>query len=261
MTQMVAELGKQTSTSLVSEIERASTQHARMFALSIVAIFLAAIATAVVTYLVWRSGNRVQSAIRSEADVRIADAQATAAQANKEVAEARKETAQALKEAAILTERAGKLEVEGARQREKAATAEKELLELQLRVRPRTLGTQRGPLLSALIAASPKGPVEIRCVTGDGEGCAYANEIRDVLALAGWAPGAVLQAIVMVTGPTGKQGSAIGISMTLRSVNAAPARAETLQNAFESVGLPLNAMSQAGYPEDGVGIVVGSKPL
>lgn len=146
------------ATPLSTEIAKASAQHERMFWLSISVILLAAIATAAVTILVWRSGNRVQDAIR-------------------------RETAQAQKDAALANERAGKLEVEAAQLRLKAAQAERELLELQLRTRPRQL--DRNAFLKAL-AGQPKAPVQILYSRDDADSLEFAQEIENQLRRAGW---------------------------------------------------------------------------
>ena len=111
-------------TAPLTEIERAGAQHERMFWLSIVVILLAAAATAVVTYLVWRSGNSVQEAIRADADIRIAAANERGAQANERAG-------QADERAGLANERAGKLEVEAANQRERAEALSRDAEELK----------------------------------------------------------------------------------------------------------------------------------
>jgi hypothetical protein len=65
-------------------IDALARQHTRIFAGNMVLILLGAL----FTYWVWRSGNRVQEAIRSDADARIEEAKAAAAQANQRAAEA-----------------------------------------------------------------------------------------------------------------------------------------------------------------------------
>lgn len=104
-----------------SVIERAVTTHNRLFWGYVFVLVL----TALFTWLVWWSGNRLQEAIRADADARIAEANERAGKAAADAASAK--------------ERTTAMELELAQQRERAAIAERSLLELQQKVADRRL--------------------------------------------------------------------------------------------------------------------------
>src|SRR5438128_1785418 len=70
-----------------STIEKATIQHKWLFAGYILLLLF----TAVMTWLVWRSGNRLQDAVRDEANARIEEAKQGAADALRDAAVANKE--------------------------------------------------------------------------------------------------------------------------------------------------------------------------
>lgn len=74
-------------------VEEASRDNNRWFAISLGVATLAALATGFVSLMVFRTGNRVQDAIRQESAMRVAEATATAAEANRRAAEAELELA------------------------------------------------------------------------------------------------------------------------------------------------------------------------
>lgn len=74
-----------------SAIERATAQHKWLFAGYILLLLF----TAVMTWLVWRSGNKLQDAVRDDANARIAEASDRASQADARAAEANREAAKA----------------------------------------------------------------------------------------------------------------------------------------------------------------------
>ena len=100
---------------------------------------------------------------QTESRVAIASAEARAAEANEKAAGATATAAHA-------DERAGKREIEAAQQRERAANAQRDLLVLQERTKPRRLSaTEQSALTSALKQTTPKGVVhKFNCVLGDG---------------------------------------------------------------------------------------------
>jgi hypothetical protein len=109
-----------------SPIETAATAHTRLFFLYVGVLVVAALATAVLTVLVWRSGNKYTDAIRADAEARIAKVQADAQTESSRIDTASKERinqvatdsgikiAEADKKAALANERAGILEKEAA---------------------------------------------------------------------------------------------------------------------------------------------------
>lgn len=85
----------QSSLSSPSAIELADRAQRRIFVLSIVFGVIAALIAAVLAWQVWRSNNRYQEAVKTDADARIAEARSVAATANERAAVANAEAAKA----------------------------------------------------------------------------------------------------------------------------------------------------------------------
>lgn len=118
-------------------------------------------------------------------EARIASAQWDAAQANERAAEAEAGTATALVETAAIKERANKLELEAAKQRERAARAEKELLELQQRLAWRTFTTEQKRRFIAELSQF-RGTRVVLLRIGDMEADLFARQIISILREAKW---------------------------------------------------------------------------
>src|SRR5437868_9963064 len=80
MAMMITTVNASSSSPVLGQksIEDASKQNKWLFALYMVCV----VGAAILTYLLWQSGNKVQGAIVADADARIAEANSTAAQAN-----------------------------------------------------------------------------------------------------------------------------------------------------------------------------------
>jgi hypothetical protein len=118
--------------------------------------------------------------------VSIANADARAAEANEKAAAAGEGTAKALAEAANANARTQLLEVEAAGQKERAATAEKDLLALRQKIAPRRLtAEQKTKLTSALRPFSP-APINLAWAgPGGQESADLASDIIDAITSAG----------------------------------------------------------------------------
>lgn len=105
------------------------------------------------------------------------------------LAEATQKAEDARGRAERANERASRIEIEAAEQRERAAVAERELLALKNRVSDRSLTpADRAKLLEALPRGSGlKRGIEVQCVGGSPEPCAFADALAAVLKDAGWA--------------------------------------------------------------------------
>ena len=146
----------------MSQVELAARANSRLFFV----YFVVLIAAAILSWLVWRAGNRLQDAVRADADARIAEAQAVASTAN---------------------ERAKRLEIEASGQRERAAMAEQELLKLRERVRQRTLtNEQRIRMSDELKAATDKCRIELVAPDTDPEAQTFMLVLSFVFEGAGW---------------------------------------------------------------------------
>lgn len=151
-------------------------------------------------------------------------------------------------------ERAGRLELEAARQREKAAKAESDLLELQQRVKPRMFtDDQRRSLIDALKRSSPKGLVTITCVLGDGEGFAFASQVDEILKAADWPTTGVNQSVFVPQNP-------VGLGIVVQSAATVPPFVGALQRAFGSVGLALPISELATLTVGTTQLWIGNKP-
>lgn len=134
----------QSSGSAASEIGRAASVHFWLFVAYVGVLVLAAL----LTWAVWHSGNRLQDAIRADAEAK---------------------TELARKEAAVA--------------REITARTELELERLKRQVGPRQLN--REAFLKAL-EGQPKTPVEILYLRDDADSLEFAQEIDNLLKRAGW---------------------------------------------------------------------------
>lgn len=147
-----------------------------------------------------------------------------------------------------------KVEVELARQRERAAIAEQSLLKLQERIKYRTLSVEQRLHLIEILKNAPKGPVDICCVLGDEEGLSFAKQIHEVIKASGWPTSGVSQGAYGGSNP-------VDIRIIVRDAQTAPKYAAVLQHAFGSVGIPLGGIEKSDMEEGEVQILVGNKPV
>jgi hypothetical protein len=177
-----AMMAAQSSISSASAIDKAATLHVWIFGIYVGVLLLAAI----LSYLVWRSGNTLQDAIRLDAGARISEAVTRAAEAHRRVADAEKGAAEALARAAEANQRAATLELEAAIQREHAAKAEKELQDLRGRFTDwRTITPERESTMVAWLLPFAGEAVSVLALPGDDESRRFAEKITDVFKKAG----------------------------------------------------------------------------
>jgi hypothetical protein len=231
-------------------VQALTRQHNWVFGGYMVLIVLAA----VFTYWVWRSGNRVQDAIQADAKARIEEAKSATAKIEQDNIRLRSDLAGLQTDAANAKTAQQKVETDLAKQQERAAKAEKDLATLRERMQPRHLTSGQQAALIKLLAGEPKGPVEIICVMGDGEGHKFAMEIDSVFKAAGWTVlgGGVSQGVFT--------GNPIGLWIVVRNAITTPPYSIRLQEIFSSVGLPLSGEERVDRPEGSVRILVGHKP-
>jgi hypothetical protein len=108
------------------------------------------------------------------------------AASNAVAAKAKEEAANALSSAANTNERAKKLELQVETQKERAATAEKELLMLKERVKPRSIPPEKSKGLIDELKKFALKEIMISSSLGDGEAAAYANQFKYIFETAGW---------------------------------------------------------------------------
>ena len=161
--------------------------------------------------------------------------------------------AQSAQEKAVSDERMLALDKEVAEARTKQAEAERALLELQERMKPRHLTPEQRARLLEILKATTKGNIKVSCAVSNEESCAFAVELANLLKAAGWSVTGVGQLV--------KGGKQAGIFLRRRSIEVEPTSVDVLLTAFSTIGFPLE-MEIDGKIREGVGLqlAVGAKP-
>lgn len=243
-------------------IEQASKRNGRIFAAYILILVITALLIAVFTWLTWDSGNKLQDAIRHDADARIREASQGLEQLRHDnfelsgdLEKEKGKVAELQKEAADAKAAQQKVETDLAKQREITAKAELALVKLKQQVSPRHLDeTQIKALATNLRKFLNKpGDVAISCIGGNPEPCAFAQELIKAVRAAGWTVTIFNRGLIVVGNPPS------GLSIRTNSPHNQTAIA--LQRALRAIGLEASG-SIAGPPnKDKVELLVGSKPL
>jgi hypothetical protein len=259
-----------------SAIDMADRAQKRLFVISIIFGVLAALIAALLAWLLWRANNKYQDTVKADADARIAEAQQKAATALKDAgtanetalrlegdnltlrgqvatletqaADAKKDVA-GLQIAALDAKAAQqRVETDLAKQQERAAIAEKSLLELQERLRHRHLtGEQR----SAIIESSktvPKGEVIVYAFIGDDEAITFSVELVEALVAAGWNAKHAGQHVSLFTS---------GLGILVRKLETA--HAGSLQKVLKDAHLEAKGIVTDQVQEGVVALFVGPK--
>lgn len=168
------------------------------------------------------------------------------AEANAVSEKAKEEAANALSSAANTNERAIKLDLKLEEQKERAARAEKELLDLQEKVKPRSVSSAVANKLIAALSKLPNKNINLSSSLGDGEAASYANQIKAIFERAGWK----VDSGIGFSTYTG-----IGLYMLVKSDRDMDAK--KLLDTFEAGGI----LFQVQIQKDGakIQIFVGSK--
>jgi hypothetical protein len=156
-------------------VEAATRNNQLIFSGYMVLLLLAAIAT----YLLWRSGNTVQGAIVADANARIAEANNAAAQANERTTSLEHDNLK-------LRDEQQKLQIELAKQQTAAAKAERALLDLQQRIKPRSISKEQENFFLDFTKSSRKGLLTVVGMDGDLESLAFAKQLSEMFSKAGW---------------------------------------------------------------------------
>jgi hypothetical protein len=167
------------------------------------------------------------------------------------------------------------VETKLALQQERAATAEKSLIELQEKVKGRSVSNLQKLRFNELTVNKHKGRVRIVALP-DPEAIAFGNDLRDLLLGAGWTV-PPLETTEIIT-----PGGVIGLELTVTSIKpfAVPDSKEPntvliesispvfhgviLRNSLEAVGIPISRVFPHSGPSvhvDEVVLTVGHKPI
>jgi hypothetical protein len=294
---MLANMPKTIITAMISPsgssaIESATRQNNKLFATYIVVLVVTALLVALFTFLTWRSGNRVQDAIVADANARIEEANKKAAEANRAAGEANKRAqelegsnlvlrgqvatletnaASAQKDVAALQRDAAnaqaaqqRVEIDLSKQKERTATAERELLEIKERIKPRRLNDQQATAFVSTLKTLPAGKIKFGYTAGSAdEGFKFLQLLIPLFKQAGWEVPSKSSDIanhmdIQVTGVAVLiPGPAASGPPAPRSVILTPLET-TLRNAFKVAGIDLQFISwRPDQPEE---LVIGSKP-
>jgi hypothetical protein len=143
------------------------------------------------------------------------------------------------------------VEIKLAEQTERTALAERTLLEVQEKVKKRTLSRDREIfLINLLRQVRSKLMVAVDCVAGDSDGLAVADQIEEIIVKAGWRSGGIRIESFMH--------NPVGLSLIVgKSVDPS---AGVLQYAFGQAGIPLKGVEDDSVQGSEVEIMVGSRP-
>lgn len=290
------------NTSSTERIVRAQSTHNKIFVAYVVVLAL----TVVGTYFVWSSGNAAQRAIQdasnaetevakqkaSEADARAGIAEESAGKANIRAGEieksnldlrtqvanleiqaldAKKDVARLQKDATDAKAAQQKVETQLAAQQERAARAEQSLLELQEKVKWRSVSKWQKDRFIEITKNQKKGEVEIMAKAGDPEAIAYANELMPMLQDAGWT---VPPVEVRTYFGAGEIGLFLQINSFEALKNTDPSEPNAvwipdtspiehgaaLNEALDAVGIKHEHGLNQNQPENSVVLIVGTKP-
>jgi cell division protein FtsB len=150
-----------------SAIDAATKRNSTLFTAYIAVLLFTALVVAVFTWLTWDSGNKVQEAIRKDADARIQ--------------EAKQGVEQLKKDNLTLSSKLANLQDEAAKQQERAAIAERALLELQEHNKPRLLTSDQRRQMTDHLKQFFGQRVSLFVYAGDSEITGIAEQLHDVL--------------------------------------------------------------------------------
>jgi len=137
------------------------------------------------------------------------------------------------------------------RQREKTVLAEKSLLELQEKLRPRQL-LEREKFVSFL-KEYKSGPLEIQYSGNDVESRAFANEIEAAFKDAGWSEVHVNNNVLIFPQP-------VGLRLRVKSADSIPEYTGAVQQAFKTINIPTQVETHDATAPNTLLLIVGSKP-
>ena len=175
---------------------------------------------------------------------------------------------QSSKDAADATENAKKIEQENlilrtdlnaaagevAKLQTKAANAQRELLELQERFKPRHLTAEQRTHLVALLTKQPKGTIGISSVGSNEEAFVLAQELYSALQEAGWKVEGIN--MVLLGGP---QTTGLFLRVDALDSPLAPL-VRVLWGAFQQVGLKTVNQVDPSVEKNKIVLIVAAKP-
>ena len=150
------------------------------------------VAAAITGLIAWYFSNQASdekdarlAIFQDESRTAVASAEARAAEARQRAANAEQGAAHALENAASATERTKKFELAAEEQRERAAKAEKDLLEVQQRLAWRTVTAEQEAILVGVLSSFKGQAVTLFVISGSEEISRFSRQLQAALEKAG----------------------------------------------------------------------------
>jgi hypothetical protein len=190
-------------------------------------------------------------AISAKADERTAELSVTAQRESLKRLEAEQRVSMLEKAASDARSAQQRVEADLAKQRERAANAERSLLEVQERLKPRRLSATHHAELVHLLRQGAKGAFDIQYVASNPESQNFSEVLRKPIVEAGW--------VLRITRSTLDASPPTGLRIIVRDNNVPP-RAVMLQKALRTIGFPAAIWISPNSEEDFVMLYIGIKP-
>jgi hypothetical protein len=140
--------------------------------------------------------------------------------------------------------------IELAKQQERAAAAEKTLLQLRESLKDRTISPDQEKVLVEALKGTPSGSVEVWWTASDTDSYGLALQMVKIFKEAEWPP---------ATERFATGGSGTGFFIGVHNHMNAPTYAVSIQKAYKLIGIDMNGFSKSEIPEGSVQIFIGHK--
>jgi hypothetical protein len=140
--------------------------------------------------------------------------------------------------------------IELAKQQERAASAEKTLLQLRESLKDRTISPDQEKVLVEALKGTPSGPVEVWWTASDTDSYGLALQMVRIFKEAEWP---------LATERFATGGSGTGFFICVHNHMNAPTYAVSIQKAYKLIGIDMNGFSKSEIPEGSVQIFIGHK--
>jgi hypothetical protein len=238
-------------------IDAATQRNGRIFAAYIVILLVTAVLIAVFTWLTWDSGNKLQDAIRQDANARIGEA-SHGVEALKQdnlklggdLEKEKGKVAGLQKDASDAKAAQQKVEISLAQQKERAAIAEADLAKLKDRIAPRKISESQKEKVASLLKQFSEQEVELRIYGLEIETREYGQNIENAL----------IKARLKVRGTVMADGIGTGFAIVVHDEKNIPLLATGILLAFNRAGVPMDVLAKPELVEIGnFFILVGAK--
>ena len=149
---------------------------------------------------------------------------------------------------AAAKQRTGKLELEAAGLRERAAQTEIELMKVKERIASRIISDEQRTRLQQALKPIQKSPVKIIAVLGDEEAGKFAKEVSSILKDAGWIDIHVSRGVF--------SGGIDGFEIRVRDREKVPVFALQMARAFDSIGFDPSLVLDPSVAEGAMEIII-----